>query len=51
MLRTIGIGLIAVWLLGVIFGVTLSGFIHVLLVVAVAALILNGVSGLRPYDY
>jgi hypothetical protein len=51
MLRTIGIVLLAVWLLGLVVGVTLSGFIHILLVVAVAALLLNEVESLRPYDF
>ncbi len=47
MLWTIFVILLILWLLGLITGYTLSGFIHILLVIAVVILIINLVSGRR----
>lgn len=47
MLWTIFVVLLVLWLLGFIGGYTLGGFIHVLLVIAVIALIVQLVSGRR----
>ena len=45
MLWTISIILIALWVLGLVTSTTLGGFIHVLLVIAVIAVIINLVRG------
>jgi hypothetical protein len=45
MLWTIFIILLVLWLLGLVSGYTLSGFIHVLLVIAVVVLIIRLVQG------
>ena len=47
MLWTIFVILLVLWLLGLVTGYTLSGFIHILLVLAVIVLIVNLVSGRR----
>jgi hypothetical protein len=47
MLWTIFVILLVLWLLGLVSGYTLSGFIHILLVIAVVILIINLVSGRR----
>ncbi|MGE5499045.1 MAG: lmo0937 family membrane protein [Syntrophothermus sp.] len=47
MLWTIFVVLLVLWLLGFIGGYTMGGFIHVLLVIAVIALIVQLVSGRR----
>ena len=47
MLTTIAVILLVLWLLGLVSSYTLSGFIHVLLVVALVMLILSFVSGRR----
>jgi hypothetical protein len=47
MLWTIFVILLVLWLLGVVSSYTLSGFIHVLLVIALVVLILQLVSGRR----
>jgi hypothetical protein len=47
MLWTIFVILLVLWLLGLVSGYTLSGFIHVLLVVALIVLIINLVEGRR----
>ena len=47
MLETIAIILIVLWLLGMVSGYTLGNFIWVLLVIAVAVLIINLVTGRR----
>jgi hypothetical protein len=47
MLTTIAIILLVLWLLGLVSSYTLSGFIHVLLVVALVMLIISFVSGRR----
>ncbi len=45
MIYTIAIVLIALWLLGLISGSTMGGFIHVLLVVAVIVLLARIIQG------
>lgn len=45
MLYTIAVVLILLWLLGFVSSYTLGGFIHVLLVVAVVAILVRVISG------
>jgi hypothetical protein len=47
MLWTIAIILVLMWLLGMITSYTLSGFIHILLVVAVIAVLIRVIQGRR----
>jgi Family of unknown function (DUF5670) len=47
MLWTIFVILLVLWLLGLVGGYALGGFIHILLVLAVVVLIINLVSGRR----
>ena len=47
MLWTIFVILLVLWLLGVVTSYTLGGFIHILLVLAVVALIIQLISGRR----
>jgi hypothetical protein len=48
MLWTIAVILIVLWLVGVVSSYTLSGFIHLLLVLAIVTLLLQVISGRRP---
>jgi Family of unknown function (DUF5670) len=48
MLYTIAVVLIICWLLGLVTSYTLGGFIHILLVVAVIAILVRVISGQRP---
>ena len=48
MLWTLFVILLVLWLLGVVSSYTLGGFIHILLVLAVVALIFQLLSGRRP---
>ncbi len=48
MLWTIAIILVILWLLGMITSYTLSGFIHLLLVLAIAAVLIRVIQGRRP---
>ena len=48
MLWTIFIVLLVLWLVGMVSSYTLSGFIHLLLVVALVILLINIISGRRP---
>lgn len=50
MLKTIFIALIALWLLGIVSATTLGGFIHVLLAMAVAVILLRTIQGNRPSE-
>ena len=45
MLWTIFVILLVLWLLGLISGYTLGGFVHILLVIAVIVLIINLIQG------
>lgn len=47
MLWTIFVILLVLWLLGMVSSYTLGGFIHVLLVLAIAVLIINFLTGRR----
>lgn len=48
MLYTLAIILITFWLLGLVTSVTLGGFIHILLVLALVVILLRVISGQRP---
>jgi hypothetical protein len=48
MLYTIAVILIIAWLLGLVTSYTMSGFIHILLVVALIIVILRVIQGRRP---
>jgi hypothetical protein len=48
MLYTIAMILIILWLLGLVTGTVLGGFIHVLLVIAVVVILLRVISGRKP---
>jgi hypothetical protein len=45
MLYTIAVILVILWLLGLVSSTTFGGFIHLLLVIAVAAIIIQLISG------
>jgi hypothetical protein len=45
MLYTIAVVLIALWLLGLVTSYTMSGFIHVLLVIAIVVLLIRLIQG------
>jgi len=45
MLYTIAVVLIALWLLGLVTSYTMSGFIHVLLVVAIVTVLIRVIQG------
>lgn len=47
MLYTIAVVLIILWLLGLVSAYTLGGFIHILLVLAVVAILINVINGRR----
>ncbi len=48
MLYTIAMVLIALWVLGLVSSVTIGGFIHLLLVIAVIIVLLRVISGRKP---
>ena len=48
MLYTIAVVLLVLWLLGLVTSYTLGGFIHVLLILAVVAVVINLIQGRRP---
>ena len=48
MLWTIFVILLVLWLLGMVSSYTLGGFIHILLILAVVALLVQLISGRRP---
>jgi uncharacterized membrane protein YtjA (UPF0391 family) len=45
MLYTIAVILLALWLLGLVTGATIGGFIHILLVIAIVMVLVNLISG------
>ncbi len=47
MLWTLFVILLVLWLLGMITSYTMGGFIHILLVVAIAVVLINVISGRR----
>jgi Family of unknown function (DUF5670) len=48
MLWTIFVILLILWLLGLISGYTIGGFIHVLLVIAIVVVLIRIIQGRRP---
>lgn len=50
MLETLAIVLLVLWLLGMVSSYTLGGFIHVLLVVAAAVVLIRIIQGRRPIN-
>lgn len=48
MLETIAVILVILWLLGLVSGYALGGFIHVLLVVALIVVVIRVIQGRRP---
>ncbi|MCG3149533.1 MAG: hypothetical protein PCFJNLEI_02996 [Verrucomicrobiae bacterium] len=48
MLYTIAVVLLVLWLLGLVTSYTISGFIHILLVIAVVMILINIIQGRRP---
>jgi hypothetical protein len=49
MLYTIAIILIILWLLGIVSSYTIGGFIHILLVIAIIAILLRVIRGRKPF--
>jgi len=47
MLETIAVILLILWLLGLVSSVTLGGFIHLLLVIAIVVILLRVIQGRR----
>jgi hypothetical protein len=50
MLWTVFVILLVLWLLGIVSAYTFGGFIHVLLVLAVAVVLMRVIQGQRPVD-
>ncbi len=48
MLTTILVVLVVLWLLGMVSAYTLGGFIHILLVVAIALMLIRVIQGRKP---
>jgi hypothetical protein len=48
MLWTIFVLLLVLWLLGVVSSYTLGGFIHILLILAIAVVLIRVIQGRRP---
>jgi hypothetical protein len=48
MLYTIAFILIVLWLLGLVTGTTMGGFVHILLVIAIVMVLLRVISGRKP---
>ena len=48
MLWTIFVVLVILWLLGMVSSYTLGGFIHILLILAIAVVLINVIQGRRP---
>jgi len=48
MLWTIFVILLVLWLLGVVTSYTMGGFIHILLVIAIAVVLIRVIQGRRP---
>ena len=49
MLSTLLVLLVVLWLLGVVTSYTLGGFVHILLVVAIAVVLIRVIQGRRPW--
>ena len=48
MLVTIAVILLILWLLGIVTGATLGGFIHLLLVIAIIVVLVRVIKGEKP---
>ncbi len=48
MLESIAVILVVLWLLGIVSSYTMGGFIHLLLVLAIVAVLLRVVQGRKP---
>ncbi len=48
MLWTIFVILLILWLLGLVSGYTIGGFVHVLLVIAIVVVLIRVIQGRRP---
>jgi hypothetical protein len=48
MLWTIFVILLVLWLLGLVSGYTMGGFLHILLVIAIVVVLIRVISGRRP---
>jgi hypothetical protein len=48
MLWTIFVVLVILWLLGLVSGYTIGGFIHILLVIAIVVVLIRIIQGRRP---
>lgn len=48
MLTTIIVLLVILWLLGMVSSYTLGGFIHILLIIAIAVVLIRVIQGRRP---
>ncbi|HEU5169680.1 MAG TPA: lmo0937 family membrane protein [Gemmatimonadales bacterium] len=48
MIWTIFIILLVLWLLGLVSGTTFGGFIHILLILAIAVVLIRVIQGRRP---
>ena len=48
MLWTIFVILVVLWLLGLVSGYTIGGFIHILLVIAIVVVLIRVIQGRRP---
>ena len=48
MLEAIIVALLVLWLLGLVTSYTLGGFIHILLVLAIAVILIRVIQGRRP---
>jgi uncharacterized protein DUF5670 len=48
MLETIAVILVILWLLGLVSGYAMGGFIHVLLVIALIVVVVRVIQGRRP---
>ena len=46
---TIAVILIILWLLGLVSGYTIGGFIHVLLVIAIVVVLIRIIQGRKPF--
>ena len=48
MLYTLAVVLIILWLLGLVTGTTMGGFIHILLVIAIIVVLVRVITGRKP---
>jgi hypothetical protein len=49
MIWTIFVILVILWLLGLVSGYTIGGFIHVLLVIAIVVVLIRVIQGRKPF--